>query len=138
MTVATRTLTVQVPVALAEELDALADLLERPPQWIVKKALIAYLTREKETRRLIQEGLDDVTAGRMVSMEDAQAWADSLGTENERAVPCALCLCRHADADCAAGRVRYPTGPLYVHLRLTQASNGRSLPVISGLHPAFC
>lgn len=87
MSVATRTLTAQVPVPLAEELDALAELLERPRQWIVKKALIAYLARDKEKRRLIQEGLDDVTAGRLVSMEDAQAWADSLGTEDERPVP---------------------------------------------------
>jgi len=49
--------------------------------------LIAYLAREKEKRRLIQEGLDDVDAGRVVSMEQAEAWADSLGTQNERPVP---------------------------------------------------
>jgi predicted transcriptional regulator len=87
MSVATRTLTAQVPIALAEEVDALAEQLERSRQWIVKKALIAYLAREKEKRRLIQEGLDDVAAGRIVTMEDAQAWADSLGTENELPVP---------------------------------------------------
>ncbi len=86
-TATTRTFTAQVPIALAEEVDALAEQLERPRQWIVKKALIAYLAREKEKRRLIQEGLDDVDAGRMVSMEDAQAWADSIGTENELPVP---------------------------------------------------
>jgi predicted transcriptional regulator len=74
-------------VALAEEVDALAEQIERPKQWIIKKALIAYLAREKEKRRLIQEGLDDVDAGRVVSMEQAEAWADSLGTQNERPVP---------------------------------------------------
>jgi predicted transcriptional regulator len=89
MTTATRTLTAQVPVTLAEEVDALAEKLERSRQWIVKKALVAYLAREKEKHRFIQEGLDDVTAGRLVLMEDAQAWADSLGTENERPVPSA-------------------------------------------------
>ncbi len=83
----TRTLTAQVPVALAEEVDALAEQIERPKQWIIKKALIAYLAREKEKRRLIQEGLDDVDAGRVVSMEQAEEWADSLGTQNERPVP---------------------------------------------------
>ena len=83
----TRTLTAQVPVALAEELDALAEQIERPKQWIIKKALIAYLAREKEKRRLIQEGLEDVDARRLVSMSEAEAWADSLGTQSERPVP---------------------------------------------------
>jgi predicted transcriptional regulator len=86
-TATTRTLTAQVPVALAKEVDALAEQIERPKQWIIKKALIAYLAREKEKRRLIQEGLDDVDAGRVVSMEQAEAWADSLGTQNERPMP---------------------------------------------------
>ena len=77
----------KLPQNLAEEVDALAEQIERPKQWIIKKALIAYLAREKEKRRLIQEGLDDVDAGRVVSMEQAEAWADSLGTQNERPVP---------------------------------------------------
>jgi hypothetical protein len=35
-----------------------------------------------QVRQLIQEGLDDVTAGRLVPMETARAWTDSLDTEN--------------------------------------------------------
>ena len=73
----TRTLTAQVPIELAEQIDALSAALERPRQWIMKKALIAYVARENERRRMIQEGLDDVTAGRVVSMEAMEAWADS-------------------------------------------------------------
>ncbi|RPE23015.1 CopG family ribbon-helix-helix protein [Burkholderia pseudomallei] len=87
MTVETRTLTAQVPVELAQQVDALSDMLERPKQWIIKKALVQFLAREAEKRRLIQEGLDDVTAGRTISMEQARAWADSLGTENELPLP---------------------------------------------------
>ncbi len=82
-----RTFTAQIPVTLAEEVDALAEQLERPRQWIMKKALIAYVAREREKRRLIQEGLDDVTAGRTVALSDAQAWADSLGADNELSIP---------------------------------------------------
>jgi predicted transcriptional regulator len=78
-----RTLTAQVPVELAQEVDALAELIERPKQWIIKKALVQYLAREAEKRRLIQEGLDDVTAGRLVPIEQIEAWADSIGTGNE-------------------------------------------------------
>jgi predicted transcriptional regulator len=87
MAVETRTLTAQVPLELAEEMDALSEMIERPKQWIIKKALVQFLAREAEKRRLIQEGLDDVTAGRIVSMEQAREWADSLGTDNELPVP---------------------------------------------------
>jgi len=87
MTVELRTLTAQVPVELAQQVDALSDMLERPKQWIIKKALVQFLAREAEKRRLIQEGLDDVTAGRTISMQQARAWADSLGTDNELPLP---------------------------------------------------
>jgi predicted transcriptional regulator len=87
MTAEMRTLTAQVPVELAQEVDAWSQLLERPRQWIIKKALVQFLAREAEKRRLIQEGLDDVSAGRTVTMEQARAWADSLGTEHELPVP---------------------------------------------------
>ncbi|BCQ29007.1 CopG family transcriptional regulator (plasmid) [Caballeronia sp. NK8] len=87
MVAETRTLTAQVPIELAQEVDALSELLERPRQWIVKKALVQFLAREAEKRRLIQEGLDDVSAGRMVSMEQARAWANSIGTDEEQPVP---------------------------------------------------
>ena len=82
-----RTLTAQVPVELAQEVDALAELIERPRQWIIKKALVQYLAREAETRRLIQEGLSDVDAGRLVPIEQVEAWADSIGTDNEKPAP---------------------------------------------------
>jgi len=60
MTIATRTFTVQLAVRLAEERDARAGLLQCPRRWIAKEALIGYLAREKEKRRRIREGLDDV------------------------------------------------------------------------------
>lgn len=82
-----RTLTAQVPVELAQEVDALAELIERPKQWIIKKALVQYLAREAEKRRLIQDGLDDVTAGRVVTIEQVEAWANSIGTDNELPAP---------------------------------------------------
>ncbi|PRE81308.1 CopG family ribbon-helix-helix protein [Burkholderia gladioli] len=87
MAVETRTLTAQVPVDLAQQVDALSDLIERPKQWIIKKALVQFLAREAEKRRLIQEGLDDVTAGRTITMAQARAWADSLDTPDELPLP---------------------------------------------------
>ncbi|WP_176379861.1 hypothetical protein [Paraburkholderia youngii] len=46
-----------------------------------------YWPTENVKRRMIQEGLDDVTAGRLVPMSEARAWADSVGTEDEKAIP---------------------------------------------------
>jgi predicted transcriptional regulator len=87
MIAGTRTLTAEVPVELAEEVDALSQRIERPRQWIIKKALVQYLVREAEKRRLIQEGPDYVSASRFVPMEQARAWANSLGKNDELPVP---------------------------------------------------
>lgn len=71
-----RILTAQVPVAPAAAVDTLSGQLERLKQWIVRSTLIAYVAREKETRRIIQEGRNDMDAGRVIPMEHAEAWAD--------------------------------------------------------------
>lgn len=40
-----------------------------------------------ERRQMIQEGLDDVTAGRLLSMAAMERWADSLRTDHEIPLP---------------------------------------------------
>ena len=87
MLVAMKTLTAQVPVSLAEEVDALAAELERPRQWVMKKALTLYLAAQRDRRKAIREGLDDVDAGHTVSMAAMDQWLDSLDTSNEQPVP---------------------------------------------------
>ena len=52
-------------------MDAWSEQIERPRQWIIKTALVQYLAREAGKRRLIREGLDDVTAGRLIPMGQA-------------------------------------------------------------------
>ncbi|MEX3981430.1 CopG family ribbon-helix-helix protein [Paraburkholderia sp. EG287A] len=74
----TQTLTAQLPLELAQELDALADTIARPKTWIVRNALIQYFAREAEKRRLLQEGLDDVSAGRVATIEQVRAWANNI------------------------------------------------------------
>ena len=41
----------------------------------------------EQRRRLTQEGLADVDAGRLIDDEAMRAWADSLGTDRELPVP---------------------------------------------------
>jgi predicted transcriptional regulator len=84
---AMKTLTAQVPLSLADEVDALAAELERPRQWVMKKALTLYLASQRDRRKAIREGLDDVDGGRTVSMDAMDQWLDSLDTLSERPVP---------------------------------------------------
>ncbi|WP_186135726.1 CopG family ribbon-helix-helix protein [Burkholderia gladioli] len=87
MAEALKTVTAQLPVNLVERMDAMAARLNRSKQWIVRKAVVAYLARAERERAMIQEGLDDVDAARLVSMEAMERWADSLGTDHELPLP---------------------------------------------------
>ena len=73
-----RVLTAHVPTAMAREVDALADRLDRPRGWIMKAALEQYLALERTRHEMTLEALADVDAGRTVPHEDVRKWADSL------------------------------------------------------------
>ncbi|SDG93762.1 Predicted transcriptional regulator [Paraburkholderia phenazinium] len=87
MAEALKTVTAQLPVALVDRMDEMATRLDRSKQWLVRKAVVAYMARAERERQMIQEGLDDVDAGRLISMDAMERWADSLGTENELPLP---------------------------------------------------
>ncbi|HTJ92687.1 MAG TPA: CopG family ribbon-helix-helix protein [Pararobbsia sp.] len=82
-----KTFTAQVPSALADDVDALAERLERPRQWIIKRALASYVSWENQKDRMTREALADVDAGRVVPAAAVGAWIDSWDTENELAQP---------------------------------------------------
>ena len=82
-----KTVTAQLPVNLVARMDDLATKLDRSKQWSGRKAVGAYLARAERERQMIQEGLDDVTAGRLLSMDAMERWADSLGTDHELPLP---------------------------------------------------
>ena len=75
---ATKAFTTHIPLPLVEKVDEIAARLERSRGWIVKQALVAWIDREEEHRRLTLEGLADVDAGRVIDHQSVQAWADSL------------------------------------------------------------
>lgn len=77
----TRTITAHVPRELAEQMDALAEQLERPRGWIIKRALALFIERETEKDRLTRAGLAAIDAGRVVAHADVKAWAASLGAK---------------------------------------------------------
>ena len=75
----TRVVTAHIPVDLAERVDALAEKLERPRGWIVKKALAAWLDEQELQDRLTLQALEEARHGIGIDHADIVAWADSLG-----------------------------------------------------------
>ena len=86
-TAKTRSVTAHVPLELAERVDEIADRLDRSKNWIVRQALCAWLDQEDERNRLTREALADVDAGRVISHQAVQAWAESLSSGTPIPVP---------------------------------------------------
>lgn len=83
----TRVLTAHVPIIMAEKLDQLTEQLDRSRGWIIKQALANWIAQQEEHRQLTVEALADVDAGKLISQQSVQAWADSLETDNPHPVP---------------------------------------------------
>lgn len=75
----TRVLTAHVPIGLAKQIDLAASRLERSRGWIVQKALLDWLDRQEQERRMTLEALADVDAGRVADHDDIRDWAAGLG-----------------------------------------------------------
>ena len=82
-----RALKADIPVPLAERLEQLAGRMSRTTDSVVREALADWVEREERERRLIEEGLADVDAGRVVDHEKVRAWADSLTSSSALPVP---------------------------------------------------
>ncbi|MCD7059494.1 CopG family ribbon-helix-helix protein [Pelagibacterium xiamenense] len=65
----TTTLTVRLSPETKAKLDRIAELTQRSKSFLAAKALDAYATRELEICEKIQEGIEDVKAGRVVPHE---------------------------------------------------------------------
>jgi len=83
----TRVVTAHLPLSLAEQVDDLAQRMERSRGWIVKQALVAYVEREERRHRLTLEAMADVDAGRGVAHAEVKAWAASLATDQPKPLP---------------------------------------------------
>lgn len=74
----TRVVTAHIPSELAEQIDQLAERMDRPKGWIVKQALMSWVELEAKRHQLTLEGLADVDAGRLVDHAAIDAWAKNL------------------------------------------------------------
>lgn len=74
----TRVVTAHIPSELAEQIDQLAERMDRPKGWIVKQALMSWVELEAKRHQLTLEGLADVDAGHLVDHASIDAWAKNL------------------------------------------------------------
>ncbi|MGH8762445.1 MAG: CopG family ribbon-helix-helix protein [Nitrosospira sp.] len=83
----TRVVTTNLPLPLAEKVDAIAAQMDRTRGWIMKEALADWIEWEEEKHRRTLEGLAEVDAGLGIPHEEVVAWANSLGTRNPLPMP---------------------------------------------------
>ena len=62
--------TVRFEPEVREQLDKIAEQLDRPRAWVIKEAVARYLERETWYLAEVQKGMDDAQAGRVVSHEE--------------------------------------------------------------------
>lgn len=75
---AKQTLSIQLPAALATEVEKLAMELGRSTSWVVEEALRAIVKKTQRHHQQILQGLADVDAGRVVDHADMVDFANRL------------------------------------------------------------
>ena len=65
--------TVRFDPEIREQLDKMAEQMDRPRAWIIKEAVAQYLERETWYLAEVQKGIDDMEAGRVISHDDVAA-----------------------------------------------------------------
>lgn len=73
-----QTLSIQLPTALAAEVEKLAMELGRSTSWVVEEALRAIVKKTERHHQQILQGLADVDAGRAVNHADMLDFASRL------------------------------------------------------------
>jgi predicted transcriptional regulator len=74
----TRVFTAHIPIELAEQVDEIAERIDRPRGWIVKQALAVWVSLEEKRHQRTLEGLADVNAGRVMDHAEVEAWAKKI------------------------------------------------------------
>jgi predicted transcriptional regulator len=65
--------TVRFDPEIREQLDKMAEQMDRPRAWIIKEAVAQYLERETWYLAEVQKGIDDAEAGRVISHAEMAA-----------------------------------------------------------------
>ncbi len=68
-----RVVTASLPAQLVEQMEKVADRLDRTKNWIIREALTEWMADEHRRYELTLQALDDVDQGRTLSHEEAVA-----------------------------------------------------------------
>lgn len=82
--------TVRLPPETEQQLDDLAQKLDRSKGWLINQALKEYVERQRLEQvrwRETLESIDAVAQGHVVSAERVHDWMKSWGTEDELPPP---------------------------------------------------
>ena len=71
--------TVRFDPEIREQLDRIAEQMDRPRAWVIKEAVSQYLERETRYLAEVQKGIDDAEAGRVISHEEVAARLQAKG-----------------------------------------------------------
>jgi predicted transcriptional regulator len=80
------TMNISLDEKIVEELKATAKAAGRPLDELAGDAFLDFLEKEKR-RRIVDRGLADVKAGRVVDGDAMERWLDSWGTDDEAEPP---------------------------------------------------
>jgi predicted transcriptional regulator len=65
--------TVRFDPEIRNQLDKIAEQMDRPRAWLIKEAVAQYLEREAWYLAEVQKGIDDAEAGRVISHAEVAA-----------------------------------------------------------------
>ena len=75
---ATVNISARVPEVLRDQVDALAEALDRDRAWVIEQAVKRYLADESEFIAAVQRGRADARAGRVTEHDDFMAELDAI------------------------------------------------------------
>ena len=84
------TVTVRLPIAVKQKLEALAASTRRSKSWLAAEAIAAYVDEQSWQIQQIEEAVALADNAQAVWADGGEvgAWLDSWGTENEQPTPC--------------------------------------------------
>lgn len=83
----TTSFTLRMDTDLKARLEAEAQAEDRSAAWLAQTAISELLERREWKRQAIEEGMDDVRAGRLIDGDAVHEWLASLGTDTELPEP---------------------------------------------------
>lgn len=82
--------TVRFQADVEQQLEAIANRLQRSKGWVINQALSEYIDKQQREQERWQQTLDAMASaaqGKVVDASEVHRWLNSWGTENEQDAP---------------------------------------------------